>query len=184
MTVEEQRQFSQTFGRATTGSLLILLGWKLAAAGLLTPADDKEHPMAFKTGIKSLPNDGYIEVGRLSPVGNLLVLGSSLQAESRKPKKKRSYAKQVLSIPFEQPLLRGTTDLGEVIRNPQTSAGKYIANQAFSFVPGSALLRDAAKLTDKKDRKASTELSFRGVKEQFQKNVPILRRRLPSKGNR
>jgi GGDEF domain-containing protein len=184
MTVEEQRQFSQTFGRATTGSLLILLGWKLGAAGLLTPADDKEHPMALKVG-KVLPlNDGFIEVGRLSPVGNLLVLGASLQAESRKPKKKRSYAKQVLSIPFEQPLLRGTTDLGEVIRNPQTGAGKYIANQAFSFVPGSALLRDIANLTDKKDRKASTELSFRGIKEQFQRNVPILRKRLPTKAKK
>src|SRR5262249_18056110 len=36
MTPEMQRQFSQTFGRASVGTALLTLGWKLADAGLMT----------------------------------------------------------------------------------------------------------------------------------------------------
>lgn len=182
MTVEEQRAFSQTFGRATVGTGLMLLGYKLAAKGVLTgPASDdasvrakqKAHgaaPLSAKVGNK------WVEVGRMSPAGNLLTIGAGLYEESH-----REHGKPVAVIGkalTEQPILRATSQLTEAAKSPERKAEQFGASLAGSFVPASAVVRDIATLTDKE--KARYPNSFA---ERVKMGVPGLRqqvRTLPS----
>jgi hypothetical protein len=162
MTVEEQRQFSQTVGRATVGTAIMALGWSLADKLL----DVEDYRVLLNIG-------GYrLDLTTISPVGNLIALG----ARMRKAYEKGSFAdaaKAGLRVPLDQPLLRAGSEVTEVVRDPARSTARSGGRLASSFIPFGGLVRDIGKAIDPEERKAKT------FKQQVQQNIPVWRQRLP-----
>lgn len=170
MSVEDQRQFSQTFGRATAGSALIGLGWYLADKNKDRLSVDDNGTVMLKIGSHT------INLSQISPLGNLIAIGASLRKEHEKENpSKGGYAKAALKPLADQPLLRASGDVGKFITEPDRSAAKSGARFANSFVPFSGALRDIARATDTVDKRYPDK-SFT---QQFKQNIPILRSQLP-----
>lgn len=181
-TEADQRAFAQTFGRATIGTGLIALGYKLAAMRLATgPSDDEpskrsrdvaagRSPMAIRA-----PGGDWHQIGAFSPLGNLVAVGAGLYREenqsikdvSKRPAKMAAIATKTL---LEQPMLKGTSDIIDAIKQPGTASEKA-ARTAASFVPTG--LADIAGVADSKRREAH------GIGQQFANRLPGLRNTLP-----
>lgn len=183
-TQEQQRAFSQTFGRATAGSALIFLGYTLAQKGLMTglpETDPKERAKdltrepyaAIKAG------DRWYQVGKFSPAGSLLAIGATIHRESTQKLKDESsrpfkVAGGLSQVALEQPLLKAGKEIIEDVTAPQTlpvKAGRI----AGSFVP--SIVSDVGGLTDKYQRQGKTFLSAAGTR------IPGIRNTLPVKKN-
>lgn len=172
MTVEEQRQFSQTIGRATTGTALIGLGWVLAPKLLST--DDNGNVFLDVAGHK-------MNIGVLSPMGNLIAIGARMRHEhdngTLTPYSTAKIAGRTL---IDQPLLRASSQISEAVRDPERSAGKFGASEAYSFVPFSGAVRGVGEMVDPADKRYP-DMSF---KEQLQRNFPVWRESLPMDSGR
>lgn len=89
-TPEQQRDFARVFGRATTGTFgVMLLGWTLAARGLMTGFYDEEDRdrKAVRRAAGRMPaslriGDRWYSIGGLAPLGTLLALGATLHREA------------------------------------------------------------------------------------------------------
>lgn len=167
MTREDQRQFAQTIGRATTGTAIIGLGWYLGGKVLTT--DDKGNVFLNVRGHK-------INVSQLSPIGNLFAIGARMRDEFDKGTLTPwSTAKIAGRVPLDQPLLRASSQVSEAVRDPERSAGKTGASTAFSFVPFSGAVRMIGEAKDP----AESRYADKSFKQQFQRNVPVWRQSLP-----
>ena len=183
-TAEDQRAFSQAVGRAGTGIPLIMLGWQLASAGLMTGAyddddqgdRDRDEVAGRKPGAIRIGNKWHEIVG-FSPFGNLLTLGATLheahteeikEGQSRFAKTAKRAADATI---FTHPLAEGTKEAGRAISTGDLSrAGRNIAS---SFVP--AYVATAAEIGDDTARQAGT------VGEAVKRRVPGLRNQLPAR---
>src|SRR5262249_47017622 len=87
-TAEQQRQFAQTFGRASVGSGLLALGAKLYLSGQATGlSDDDPSRRARDLAAGRIPGailvDGsWRQVTGFSPLGNLIAIGATLAREA------------------------------------------------------------------------------------------------------
>jgi hypothetical protein len=182
-TPEMQRQFTTTLGRTITGSGLIMLGYQLGKAGLMTGYSETD-PSKRDRDIAAGRNAGAIldpttntwhSIVGFGPVGPLLVIGATLSREEGRELKDESkrpanLAAAITSTIKEQPLMAGASDLSEAITRPGTTADRA-GRIAGSFVPtGISKIGD---LTDDKKREA------KGFTAQIQRRVPYLRERLP-----
>jgi hypothetical protein len=163
MSVEEQRAFSQTFGRATAGTALIALGYALAGKGVLTWEDKRKS-------INLQVSERKINLSAISPIGSILAVGAGLYRERGSPK---GQVKAALAPVAEQPLIRGVSELGSLMTDSDRTLPRVGGRFASSFVPFSGALRTVAQATDSKERKAKT------FKENIQQNIPIWRNQLP-----
>jgi len=183
-TAAEQRAFSQTFGRATTGSALILLGAKLGAAGLLTgfaetdPSKRNRDVAAGRTpGAILNPYTGtWHQVAAFTPIGSLLTLGATLQREDSRElqdegKRGERLAAAGMQAVAQQPLLIGAKEVSEAITRPGTT-GERAGRIAGSFVP--TIVSDVGELAD------STRREGKGFIGQVQRRVPFARNYLPA----
>lgn len=167
MTREEQRQFTQTIGRATTGTALMGLGWFLAPKVL--SVDDKSNVFLEVAGKK-------INVNQLSPIGSMFATGARLRSEYDKGTLTLGSATKIAGrTPLDQPLLRGTSLVSEFFRDPERSAGKTGASLAVSAIPFSGAIRGAGEFLDP----AETRVADKSFTQQFQKNIPKWRESLP-----
>lgn len=172
MTQEQQRQFSQTIGRATTGTALIGLGWALTPK-LLT-ADDKGNVFLNVRGHK-------VNLSQLSPIGNLFAIGARMRADYDKGKLTAGDTAKIAGRTLtDQPLLRATNQVSEFARDPERSVGKTGASLAFSAVPFSGAVRGVGEAIDPAEQRFPNS-SF---KEQFQRNFPKWRESLPASNSR
>ncbi len=184
-TEADQRAFAQTFGRASVGSGLIWLGWKMAAAGLATGIPDDEplkrerdkaagrSPMSIR-----LSKDGdWHSVAGFSPLGNLIAIGASLYRENTRSLKDEAKRPEKLAAVFgktilDQPLLKGAKDITDALSQPG-SAKEKTGRVVGSFMP--TIVSDVADIADSKEREA------KGFAQQLQKRVPGWRNSLPEK---
>lgn len=164
MSPAEQRAISETFGRATTGTAVITMGFALAVRGLISTDD---YGNAYLNLGKR-----QINLNGIAPMGTLMATGAGLYTESRKRRKSRNYLKPIAKPIVDQPILQATTQVTDVVKDPERSAARTGARTAFSFVPFSGAVRTVAEATDPIRRKP------KGFKEEFQRNIPILRRSL------
>jgi hypothetical protein len=168
-TPAEQRAFVETFGRATTGTALTALGFALAAKGLLT-TDDYGTTYLEVRGRK-------INLSAIAPLGTLLSVGAGLQKQhAKEDSTKRSYAGAVLKPLADQPLLKSSSQVSDLVKDPNRSAGKFVAGLASSFIPMSGAVRTVGEAIDPA-QKRYPDSSF---SEQFKRNVPKLRESLPA----
>lgn len=176
MTPTEQRQFSQTLGRATVGTAILALGWKLADDWF----DVEDNGQVYlKVG------EQRYNLNSISPVGNLLATGAKLKQDYKKLSKEKAEGKP-LSVgdpvktlartPLDQPLLRAGSEVTELLRDPERSAARTSARLASSFIPFGGAARDVAKTLDPEERRFPGPRSFT---QQVQQGIPVLRQRLP-----
>ena len=85
----EQKRFVESLGRSVTGTGMIALGYMLAKEGLLTgnsPSSEKEREMWQLEG--KMPNSIFLggkwrKMDRVSPIGNLITIGSNINKLSQ-----------------------------------------------------------------------------------------------------
>ena len=162
LTQEQQRQFSQTMGRATVGTALMGLGWTLA--------DDILEVDRYRVMLKL--GSYRIDLASISPVGNLLALGARLR-ESYDKGDQFDAVEAVGSVPLQQPLIKGAEDVAGLLRRPRETLTRGAGRLATSFIPFSGMAKFVGETLDPKEREA------KGFKEQFQRNVPLWRQQLP-----
>lgn len=168
MTQEEQRQFSQTMGRATAGTALMSFGFYLASKGLVTVND---YGDAFLNAGGQKWN-----IAALSPVGAILAVGANAyRSYTAESKSKRKYGAMIKPL-ADAPQLRGPSAIGDIVKDPERNLPKFLGNTAATLVPFSGAVRDVAKTVDwGKERKAV------GFTQQIQKNIPFWRQGLPER---
>ncbi len=175
----EQRAFAQTFGRASIGSALIALGWKLGEAGLLTglyedEASKRSRDMAAgRTPGAIRIGDTWRQVTGFAPLGNVLAIGASLAREYGQERADESQTSaKMAGVAFnavaEQPLLEAAKSLAQPGPASET-AGKL----AGSFIP--TMVSDVAELIDPQQRDARGQ----GFTAQIAKRTPFARQSLP-----
>ncbi|HXG64625.1 MAG TPA: hypothetical protein VNO70_05930 [Blastocatellia bacterium] len=176
-TPAEQRAFAQACGRATTGTAAIILGYKLAEKGLATgfsSEDDFDRRAMDQTrgrleGAVRV-GDTWIEVGRYSPIGNLLALGAGLYERFQEEDSSTAgavYDKGIQALQ-QQPLLGAFEDIRDITRKPQKFASDLIG----SFVP--SLMADIAAAGD-------VEREAPGLFDKALRRIPGARGTLPPK---
>jgi hypothetical protein len=177
-TEQEQKAFSETFGRSVTGTTLMLLGYALAQKGYATGASDDDSGQARlneATGrqANALFNPAtktWHSVAGIGPAGTLLAMGATIYQDTHGEKPS---------------LLRGSVDAGEIVFNRSplgralelpTSRGdaeRALGRKLGSFVPQP--VADLATLTDSHERDA------RGFTGPILSRIPGARESLPVK---
>ena len=178
---EQQRAFSEAIGRGLTGSALLWLGWWMADRGMMTGLRDDDRGLegtaeaAGRMPGSVLVDDKWRRIDSISPLGNLLVLGATLQREQN-----RSAEALVLTggkTVLEQPLMQGTKEFLESVQDPEGRARSITASMAASFIPTGVADIAAARDTVRRDTRAQT---LRGmVKAKVAERIPGLRETLP-----
>jgi hypothetical protein len=184
MDAKAQRMYSQLIGRGLVGSALMYLGYKAAEAGLMTGFRDEQdtagrtadaaagHPQ----GALYIGNNKWAQVGRISPGGNLLVIGASLYREGNRPLKDVSKrlgnlgaaaAQSVMEMPF----MMGAENLLDAVKNP--GEGRYLQRQLGTVVP--SIVRRGAAALDPYQR----EIKGQGVLAGVKAGLPFIRETLP-----
>lgn len=188
MTPEQQRQWSQTMGRATVGTAVWTLGYMLAQAGLATgpPDDDLSKRERDKAAGRipwavRVPGGDWIGLGQLSPIGNLLGIGAGWWREMRDIDEKLPFWSSVgmtgKQITSGVPLIRGMESWQGAIEEPGKRLPAFAGRFAGSFIPG--ILADAASIIDSVEREPSRESFVQNIKESVYERIPGLRQRLP-----
>ena len=194
-TPEQQRQFVETFGKATSGSGLVALGYVGYRDGWLTGMqEDENSKRARDTAAGRIPgailvNGKWHSIAGFAPWASLIVIGASIAREAEQeemkakeqgressPKKAalkaapEAFGRAVL----EQPLLSGAKQVVEGLEQPGTMGAKALSGIAGSYIPGH--VADIAQLADYGvQRQAQT------LPEQLMARVPGLRNQLPPK---
>ena len=187
----EQRAFSQAMGRGMTGSALMTLGWKLGALGLLTgiggedPSDRTVQRAAGRLLGALRVGGRWHQIGAFSPLGNLMIVGASLQRQQTRPLREEAMRLGKLAgvatrTMMEQPMLRGMKDLVEALSEEAGSRTEYaISSTLGSFIP--TLVSDAASLFDPYRREARPEGMRQSLFNGIQNRLPGLRQYLPAR---
>jgi hypothetical protein len=175
----EQRAFAQTFGRATLGSGIVALGWKLGRDGLVTglveddPTRRARDEAAGRTPGSIKIGNTWHQITGFGPHAALLVIGATLGRESEQEGGYASAAAEAtVRAIAEQPLLIGTKDIARALTTPG-SVPERLGSMAGSFVP--TPFSAVAEAADPKQRDAQ------GFMAQVAKRIPGARQTLPER---
>lgn len=190
LTEPQQRAFARGLGRGLTGSALMWLGWELAAKGLLTGADDDEKPgqrnvasaAGRSAGALRLPDGKWHSIGAFSPVGNLLVIGATMQRQATRSlpasaTELGTMAGVVSRVMLDQPVLTGAQDAIQAMSG--RGAEGRISATVGSFVP--TIVSDVASLFDPYRRDARPDGFTESLLNGVQSRLPGLRNYLPAR---
>lgn len=178
----DQKGFSESFGRATTGTGLFLgLGAFLAAAGLMVgaaPDDKKEREMFYAEGKK--PNSikafgKWWSLDRIQPLGILMGVGADIAIGMKKEKPdtvSQIFFKSAKKL-SEMPFLMGVSGMLKAVQEPEEGAPRYVEQFAGSVVP--TVVGRVGRTIDPR------LVETRGIKEKVQEKIPGLRGGLPQK---
>ncbi len=179
-TAEQQRAFSQTFGRASAGSALLALGYIGYRDGWLTGLVENDLsrrardlaagriPGAIKVG------DTWLQLTGLAPIGPLLAIGATLARETEQ-EQEGSGTIPALEVAGQaigdQPLLIGSKQIAEALAKPGTVGEKFAGGYLGSLVPAAA--SDLAEAIDPTQREAT------GITGRALSRIPGARNFLP-----
>lgn len=170
----EVRSFNQALARGGAGPTLFALGFALAARGMLTSQNDKQHPGALKIGEK------YYAISHVPVIGWLMTAGATAKHDGA-----RAVPSAIAKMVAEHPLLRtfkqGAEAIDEglqVAKGRTEKIGKAVSSFAGKtvsrFIP--TPIAAAAETMDTQNR------DTRGVLEPSMNRIPLLRLRLPATG--
>lgn len=185
---ELQRSISMQMGRGIVGLPLVLLGWKLAEAGLMTGTRQEEAGLRnIEEAAGRLPgailvNGEWRQVSPFSPGGAVLTIGATLQREStermrdelKRPDKLAAVGAKAV---MEHPFLQGIDQAISAMQNPGRRLESYIASTAGSFVP--TIVNDVGTATDGQRRDARRDSLPESVGAAVASRVPGVRTALP-----
>lgn len=194
ISLEDQRRIAILTGRGATGASLIALGALAYYRGWLTPppADwTKDRAQAATDAMRQVQGNSLVmdvggrriqfDIGRLSPVGNLVAIGamSAHAAQDRDPDTSPWSAgvTGALSTVANQPFLQGIQKVTEAASDPARFGEKFVGGIARGFVPASGLLGAVTRALDPNIH--VTE----GIPEQIQAQIPGLSNQLPVRPN-
>lgn len=146
---ENRRAIELAVSRGMTGTALVIVGYQLAKAGLMTSFYDRKdkdeldeqnaEPLSVKIG------DRWFGIERLSPVGTLIGVGAAMYRDEEK-----DVAGSILrNVAETAPLLKFASDL------PKKSSAELFVPDANRFIPNIA--RETAKLSDVKRQVAARD---------------------------
>ncbi|MGH9752775.1 MAG: hypothetical protein ACREA2_08315 [Blastocatellia bacterium] len=187
MSPEQQRQFAQSFGRATTGAGgFVTLGYILGKNDLATGfSEDRPSLRARDEAAGRQPGAIYDpitnkwrRISGFSPIGTLITLGAHLAREGRRAEDDEDSStlgrigSTALEAVSEAPLSIGIKEASEAITRPG-SLPERLGRIGGSFVP--TIVSQVGELTDDSKREAE------GFTEQIQRRLPGLRNLLPER---
>lgn len=168
-TAAQQRAFTQTFGRATTGTALMALGAGLAAKGLLTTDDYGTTYLEFR-GRK-------INLSAVAPLGTILSVGAGLYKQWANPDAtKRNVAGAITKPLVDQPLLKASSQVSDLVKDPNRNVPQVAAGLATSTIPFSGAVRTLGQAIDPAEKRYPNKT----FKEQLMKDIPRVRESLPA----
>ena len=170
MTPAQQRSWSNTMGRGTTGAAAIALGTYLYQKGLITPPDSKKFiPAMLKLGGKYLP------ISDKAPAGTLMTIGSILASKRGDDQYKEIFNALMADAPMAE-----SNPLTNIKDNPSG----YLGQQAKSMlIPGT--IQDIAGHLDPDKRVTNVPGNAKAtVMDSIKSGIPVLRQSLQPKGAR
>ncbi len=152
-----QRIASEKFGRAATGMIPIVVGYKLAEKGLATGARPVERSQGSQNDLQGkqensiLINGLWQNVIRLSPAGNLIALGANWHEIENNPEltdiqRLGGGAASIGTTLLESPFLQGADELLTMTKDPARGMGDFAGGLVGSAVP--SLVRSANRGID------------------------------------
>lgn len=190
-----QKQMVETLGRSSVGSGAILLGYALAKKDRMTgfyPVEEKrqkEWEMTGRTEGSARIGDSWVQVNRLSPLGNLLTVGAALHQLEQEDPDVAGIIVGSLTAPasavYDLPMVSGVRDLAEALR--PGAAGRrgeklaqYAGRTLQGFIPASGLVRGIARATDTTMRQTRTG-DGASLGRMLQTGIPGASQRLPER---
>lgn len=175
-----QKAIVEDLSRAITGSGVMALGYLLAEQGILlggTPENAKERATEYYKAQPSsiLINGEWRELKRVSPVGNILIMGADIYDMYQNQGKRgvdlgSSIAFSGVKNLTEQSFLQGVSGALDALMSPDRSAEKFTKQTVASLVP--SIVTRIAKSIDPTLRGSDN------IVQAFQERLPILREKL------
>lgn len=181
LTPDDQRMYATLLSRGAVGSAIMALGYMAAKAGIAAGFRDDQDTAGRAADEAVGRPQGSLKVGnrwlqmnRISPVGNLMAIGASLYREGERPLSNPAQrAGNLLGAAAksmnEMPFMQGMEGLVDAVQNPGKQGGAYLQRQAGSVVP--TLLANVAQTIDPVQR----ELKDQGMGAALQSRVPLAR---------
>lgn len=171
--VSNQR-LAESFGRSATGMGLLWAGSQLAdIIQGPSPASESERSQMYLEGRQPnsiLVNGKWVRVDKISPLGNLLILGAEYKKSGG----------DLMSTAFtgvksltEQTFLKGVSSGLQAVNDPSNYAGSFVENTAGGVIP--TIISDVGRGTDDFMREAE------GPFERIQSRIPAVREGLPER---
>jgi hypothetical protein len=179
LTPAEQKTIAMGMSRGMVGSSLIYLGFKLAEAGLMTgtyqPERKEINEAAGRTPSSIKMAGQWVPIQPLSPIGNLLTIGATLQRDGLTFDSATTIG---LKTVLDQPMTQGASQLVDIAKDPSKNLDKFQASLWGSLVP--TLSSEVAAAFDDTTRARAKEMPEAGL-DAMQAKVPGLRNQLPPK---
>ena len=172
------KRLAESFGRSVTGTAILWAGYELAKNGLMSgsrPASEaqrSQRDLEGKTDNSILVNGKWMSLGRVSPIGNLLLLGA---AHYQNGGNIAATAVEGVKSITEQTFLKGASSALKAVNEPDRFASSFVDNAIAGFIP--SLINDVGRATDKNVRAVD------GLRQRLKSRVPGLRQQLPIKPN-
>jgi hypothetical protein len=196
-TTSQQRMVAERLGEASTGTALLALGMYLASDDKMTgffPSDQRTRAKweaeRRMEGAMKVGNE-WVQINRISPVGNLLTIGAALNDVMRGDPDLLSLAIGSVAAPLsavaELPMAQGLSNISEIL-NPQsmpeerTAAATRLGGGIVSgTIPFSGMLRSAQQAMDPTERESRTENRLESVMRQVGTGIPGVAQQLPAR---
>lgn len=168
------QQLAESFGRSATGLGLLWAGSQLAdIIQGPTPASPSERSQMYLEGRQPnsiLINGKWVRVDKISPLGNLLILGAEFKNSGGNLMQTAFEGAKALT---EQTFLKGVSSGLQAVNDPENYAGSFVENAAGGVIP--TIISDISRGTDQFMREAE------GPLERIQSRIPAVRERLPER---
>lgn len=183
---QQQKAIALGASRGLVGSSVIMMGYWLAQAGLMTgtyePDKAAVNQAAGRTPSSLKVNGQWVPVQPLSPIGNLLTLGATVQrmqaAGLNAAEAPGAVGALTAKTVLDQPMTQGAMQVVDLARDPDKSLPKFGASLAGSMVP--TLFNEIGQSVDTVDREVSKTWPDSG-REAIQKKMFGHRLDLPAK---
>jgi hypothetical protein len=179
-----QRKLVDRMGRSAIGTLPLIAGYVLAERGLMTAGRPKDTSTQDQWSLEG-KQENAIKLGgkwrsleRLSPLGNLLVLGAHLYQAEQEPDATAltvalAGAASIGQTVSEQSFLEGVTRAGDAIRDSRGASKRWAKSMAGSVVPN--VVGRAARALDPFERETETPV------DAIKARIPGMRQQLPKR---
>lgn len=174
----DNKRLAESFGRSVTGTGIAWVGYELAKHGLITgaspsgQAERAQNDLEGESAGSILVDGKWRQMSRISPVGNLLILGAEAYKNNLDPVKTGFAAAKAVT---DQTFLKGLSSGIKAVTEPDRFASSFVENSVSGLIP--SLSSDIARGMDEYQR------SPEGVTQRIMTRLPGLRERVPVKLN-
>jgi hypothetical protein len=179
--VVSQREAANAFGRGVVGTSVIAAGYALAEADKIqtaSPAGEADRSQMYLEGRQPnsmLLNGQWVSISKVSPVGNLLVIGAEIYKARETSKNWLEGATQATLASAksltEQSFLKGLSEGLGALNDPEAGVQQFVEGALGGLVPN--IIKDVARGKDDIMRQPDTTL------DKITVGIPGLREELP-----